>query len=143
MPKESEDMEDVKKKLAKIEKKLDQLLARIPFKSSIKTEFVPATLASLPEHLRKTASTIATMGQASAEQVAAETGRTRAAESDYLNQLASRGFLKKERRGREVYFLVFTLYTMCPQCRARVPMTLSHCPTCGASMSNTQARRVL
>ncbi len=55
-------------------------------------------------------------------------------ESDYLNQLADRGFLKKQRRGREVQFQVFALYTMCPQCGARVPMTLDHCIMCGAPL---------
>jgi len=74
------------------------------------------------------------MGQATAEEIAAKTGRTRAAESDYLNQLASRGFLEKERKGREMHFQVFTLYTMCPQCGSRVPMTLDHCITCGAHL---------
>jgi len=132
MPKESGKLEDIKKRLVEIDRKLGQLL-------SLRTvqpprEFVPDTLASLPEHLRETALTIATMGQATAEQVAAKTRRTRAAESDYLNQLASRGFLKKERKGREVYFLVFALYTMCPQCGARVLMTSSQCSLCGASL---------
>jgi predicted transcriptional regulator len=137
MPKQSDGLEEIKKKLAEINRKLDQLL-KLETKEQHRREFVPKTLASLPEHLRKTASTIATMGEATAEQVAANTGRTRAAESDYLNQLASRGFLKKERRGREVHFLVFSLYAMCPQCGARVPMTLDHCPMCSAPLSKKQ-----
>ena len=57
---------------------------------------------------------------------------------DYLNQLASRGFLKKERHGREVYFLVFALYTMCPNCGAQVIMTSDRCPMCGAVLSKRE-----
>lgn len=138
MGERSSELEEIKKKLTEIDGKLDQLL-RIQTGQSDRREFVPSSLSSLPEHLRDTAIAIATMGQATAEQVAAKTGRTRAAESDYLNQLASRGFLKKERKGRKVHFLVFSLYTMCPQCGARVLMTMDHCPMCGASLSEEQS----
>jgi len=143
MPEKSNELKEIKKMLANINRKLDQLLepknrrqqpARAAFESA--RAFVPKTLTSLPNHLRKTATAIATMGQATAKQVAAKTGRTRAAESDYLNQLASRGFLKKERKGREVHFLVFSLFTICPRCGTRVPMTLDQCPTCKTSLSN-------
>jgi len=136
MPERSEEFEEIKKKLAEIDKKLDQMLELQGGQLS-PSAYVPHTLASLPEHLRKTASTIATMGEATAEQVSAKTRRTRAAESDYLNQLASRGFLKKQRKKREVYFQVFALHTLCSQCGARVPMTLDHCPMCGASLVKT------
>jgi len=139
MPQESTELEAIKKKLAVIDRKLDQLL-KLQTRLAYRGSFVPDTIASLPEHLRKTALTIATMGQATARQIAIKTGRTRAAESDYLNQLASRGFLKKERKGREVRFLVFALYTQCAQCSARVPMTLDHCPVCGTSLSARASR---
>jgi len=132
----SQELKEIKKHLAEINRKIDQLL-QVQTKLPEIRESVPNTLMSLPEHLRKTALAIATMGQATAKQVAAKTGRTRAAESDYLNQLTSRGFLKKERRGREVHFLVFAIYTMCPQCGARVLMTLDQCPACQAPLSKT------
>jgi len=135
MSEESEELKEIKKKLVQVDRKLDRLLS-MQTESHSGREVVPDTLASLPEHLKKTAQAIAAMGEATAEQVAAKTGKTRAAESDYLNQLASRRFLKKERRGREVYFQVFALYTICPQCRARVAMTLGHCPLCGGPLSH-------
>lgn len=62
------------------------------------------TLLSLPDHLRKSAMTLSEFGEATARQVARKTGRTRAAESDYLNQLVRMGLLTKKRRGRDVYF---------------------------------------
>jgi len=132
MSERNEELKEIRKKLAEIDKKLDCLLKIQVKQPDRKRAFVPNTLAALPDHLRKTALAIAAMGQATAEQVAAKTGRTRAAESDYLNQLAGRGFLKKERKARKVYFQVFALYTMCPHCGARVPMTLNHCTMCGA-----------
>ncbi len=137
MQDKSDELQEIKRRLAEINKKLDQLLT-LKASPPHRAAFVPKTIASLPEHLRKTALTIATMGQATAEQVAVKTGRTRAAESDYLNQLTSREFLKKERRGREVHFLVFALYTLCSKCGASVPMTLDQCPMCGASLSKKQ-----
>jgi len=66
----------------------------------------PSTLLSLPDHLRKTAVIVCQLGEASAVEVAARSGRARAAESDYLNQLVRMGLLKKKRKGRESYFTV-------------------------------------
>jgi hypothetical protein len=64
----------------------------------------PSALLSLPDHLRKTAIIVCQLGEASAAEVAARSGRARAAESDYLNQLARMGILEKSRKGRESYF---------------------------------------
>jgi len=61
-------------------------------------------LLTLPDHLRKTAMAVGELGSATADEVATQTGRTRAAESDYLNQLVKMGYLKKERKGRTVFF---------------------------------------
>jgi predicted transcriptional regulator len=138
MSEETNGLEEIKRRLSEIDRKLDRLLMLRSQPQMFAQRLVPKTLAALPEHLRKTASTIAAMGRATAREVAAKTGRTRAAESDYLNQLASRGFLKKEKRGREVDFLVFALHTACPQCGSRVAMTLDRCPMCGAALSKEQ-----
>jgi hypothetical protein len=62
------------------------------------------TLLSLPDHLRKSAMTIMKLGRAMAEDVAKETGRARAIECAYLNQLAMMGYVKKGKDGRRVYF---------------------------------------
>ena len=64
------------------------------------------TLLSFPDHLRKTALTIMKLGKAMAKDVAKETGRARAIESAYLNQLARMGYVKKGREGRQVFFSV-------------------------------------
>ncbi|RLE51296.1 MAG: transcriptional regulator [Candidatus Methanomethylicota archaeon] len=63
-------------------------------------------LLSLPDHLRKTALALGKLGEARAEDVARETGRERAVESSYLNQLVRMGYVKKKRRGHEVWFYV-------------------------------------
>jgi hypothetical protein len=64
----------------------------------------PSTLLSLPDHLRKTAIIVCQLREANAAEVAARSGRARAAESDYLNQLTRMGILGKRRKGRESYF---------------------------------------
>jgi hypothetical protein len=96
--------------------------------------FVPGTFVSLPEHLRETMQAILTSGEATAQQVSEKTGKSRAAESDYLNQLVDRGFLKKERRGKEIVFQVFSLHTLCPMCGRRVPLNVKFCSFCGAPL---------
>jgi len=154
-------LKELQKRLAVVERKLDVLLERkdktaspqpavahAPAYQELREQifqpeislpasrrYVPASISSLPDHLKKTALTISTMGQATAEEVAAETGRSRAAESDYLNQLASQGILDKERRGKQVVFKVFSVFTICPYCGTRVPMNAKFCPSCSASLT--------
>jgi len=70
-------------------------------------------LLRIPDHLRKTLVAVCRLGLVIAEDVAQETGRARAVESSYLNQLARMGYLKRERKKRKVYFQSngFTLET--------------------------------
>ena len=96
--------------------------------------FVPGTFVTVPDHLRHTMQAITSFGEATALQVGEKTGRSRAAESDYLNQLVDRGFLKKGRKGREIVFQVFSLHTLCPMCGARVPLNVRFCSHCGAAL---------
>jgi hypothetical protein len=63
-------------------------------------------LLSLPDHLRKTAMILIKRGQATAGDIAEESGRARAVESGYLNQLVVMGHVKKYRKGRDVYFSI-------------------------------------
>ena len=64
------------------------------------------TLLSLPDHLRKTAMILCRLGRATADEVSIESGRKRAVESGYLNQLVVMGHVKKTREGRVVYFYI-------------------------------------
>jgi len=124
----SDSLRDLSRRMAKLESEsvADVAVAH--------PKFVPGTLSSLPEHLRRSMETIVTIGQGTAEVIAAKTGRSRAAESDYLNQLVDRGFLRKERVGKEVVFQVFDVHTVCPMCGNRVPINARFCNACGASL---------
>ena len=66
------------------------------------------TLLSLPDHLRKTASVVCEKGKTTADEISDMTKRARAVESGYLNQLVRMGYLKKERKGRQVLFSVIS-----------------------------------
>jgi len=80
-----------------------------PRREKISLEGMPldaATLLSLPDHLRKTAMAICKLGEATATDISKETGRVRAVESDYLNQLVSMGHIKKKRKSHDVIFYI-------------------------------------
>ncbi len=61
-------------------------------------------LLRLPDHLRSTMVTVIGLGDATADEIAAKTGRVRNLESSYLNQLVRLGHLEKVRKGRKIYF---------------------------------------
>jgi len=61
-------------------------------------------LMNLPDSLRKTIITLAKLGEATPEEVANETNRTRGLENIYLNQLERLGYIEKIKRGKRVYF---------------------------------------
>jgi hypothetical protein len=59
-----------------------------------------------PKHLQVSLTSLLKIGSATAEQVAVVTGKARAVESSYLNQLALMHIVKKEHHGRTVFFSV-------------------------------------
>ena len=61
-------------------------------------------LITLPDHLRKTYVVVASKGECDAVQVSNHTGRCRAIESNYLNQLSRMGWLHKRRISKAVHF---------------------------------------
>jgi hypothetical protein len=64
-------------------------------------------LFSLPDNLRKTYLAVASKGECSATEVSNLTGRSRAIESSYLNQLTRMGWLTKHRNSKTLYFRVY------------------------------------
>jgi hypothetical protein len=61
-------------------------------------------LLTMPDHLRETMMVLEAHSIVTAGEVASFTGRARALESSYLNQLTFQGIVRKERKGRDVYF---------------------------------------
>jgi hypothetical protein len=106
--------------LRKMNEKLDEMIKieegilrglhenRKPTEESLKSEGAldVMTLLTLPGNLRKTAMVMCKLTEATAQDVARETGRKRAVESALLNELASMGYLAKKRQGRRMYFVL-------------------------------------
>ena len=106
---------ELSKTLKRIERKINLLIDETKPKRQAKKreearglgeELDVGTLLTFPDHIRKSAMAIMKFGKAMAEDVAKETGRTRAIESAYLNQLVRMGYVKKAKEGRRMYFLI-------------------------------------
>ena len=65
-------------------------------------------LFSLPDNLRKSYLIVMSKGECSATEVSNMTGRSRAIESSYLNQLVRMGWLSKRRNSKTFNFRAFT-----------------------------------
>lgn len=104
-------LEKIRENLEKLNEKMEIMIElqrhdRKDFKPLQDAPLDVMTLLSMPDHLRKTAMTVCRLGRATADEVSQQTRRARAVESAYLNQLVIMGYLKKERKGRKVYFYV-------------------------------------
>ena len=105
-------LEKIDERLKILDEKIERIDERLESSVMAKAS-APRTIAldaevllSLPDHLRKTAISICKFGEATAAKIARDTGRARAAESDYLNQLVGMNYLGKKRVGRQVVFYV-------------------------------------
>ncbi len=67
-------------------------------------EISESKLISLSDHLRKSFMVVASRGECNATEVSNLTGRSRAMESSYLNQLTRMGWLTKRRNSRTLHF---------------------------------------
>ncbi len=67
-------------------------------------EVPESELISLPDHLRRTYMVVVSKGECSAIETSNLTGRCRAIESNYLNQLVRMGWLNKRRVSKVTHF---------------------------------------
>ena len=67
-------------------------------------EIANMELLTLPDHLRKSYTIVAAKGECDATIVSNKTGRCRAIESNYLNQLTRMGWLNKRRVSKTINF---------------------------------------
>jgi len=63
-------------------------------------------ILEFPKHLQTTLVTLLKLGLATASEVSESTGKARAVESAYLNQLVVMRVAHKERKGRKAFFSV-------------------------------------
>jgi DNA-binding MarR family transcriptional regulator len=100
-------------KLDKIYQELSNIRHRLDIIESMFSNWRPqpisipeSRLLSLPDNLRKTYLVVASLGECTATEVANLTGRSRAIESSYLNQLVRMGWLAKRRNSKTLNFRV-------------------------------------
>jgi hypothetical protein len=63
-------------------------------------------ILEFPKHLQTTIVTLLKLGLATASEVSGSTGKARAVESAYLNQLVVMRVARKERKGRKAFFSI-------------------------------------
>jgi hypothetical protein len=86
--------------LDSVERKLNEILM---IHSNINLRINPDVL-SLPKHLQQTVLVLNQIGRATAADVASKTGKARAVESHYLNQLVLQQYAMRSKCGRQVIF---------------------------------------
>jgi hypothetical protein len=75
-------------------------------------EVSESELISLPDHLRRTYMVVLSKGECSALDVSNTSGRCRAIESNYLNQLTRMGWLNKRRISKTTKFSAISSYVI-------------------------------
>jgi len=82
-----------------------------------------SNLFSLPDNLRKSYLIVMSKGECCATEVSNMTGRSRAMESSYLNQLVRMGWLAKRRNSKTLNFRTFAGQNAKPQLAPmRIPL---------------------
>jgi trehalose-phosphatase len=97
--------ENILREMREIRYRLDEVEQSISRWKPRPAEISESELLLLPDHLRKTYMTVVSKGECSATEASNLTARCRAVESNYLNQLARAGWIVKQRRAKEIYFL--------------------------------------
>jgi hypothetical protein len=90
--------------MRKIRYRLDDIERNFSGWNPLPVEVPESELFSLPDHIRKTYMIVASRGECNATEVSNVTGRCRALESSYLNQLARMGWLMKRRDSKAIHF---------------------------------------
>ena len=96
------------REMQKIHYRLDDLEKNLSGWSPAPLEISEAKLITLSDHLRKTYMTVASRGECDANVVSNLTGRCRALESNYLNQLCRMGWLNKHKVSKSTLFYLTT-----------------------------------
>jgi hypothetical protein len=101
-------LEQIFKEMMYMRKRLDDIENNFANWSPQPIQVAESELINLPDHLRKTYVVVASRGECDAVAVSNQTGRCRAIESNYLNQLSRMGWLNKRRIAKTVHFRPMT-----------------------------------
>jgi len=98
----------IMQELQQVRYRLDDIEAALSRWNPQPLEISESELFALPDHLRKTYMTAVSKGECSATEVSNFTGRCRAVESNYLNQLTRMGWLVKRRHSKTARFCIIS-----------------------------------
>jgi hypothetical protein len=101
-------LEQIFKEMMNVRQRLDNIENSFAGWNPQPMQLPESSLIALPDHLRKTYVVVASKGECDAAQVSNKTGRCRAIESNYLNQLLRMGWLSKRRISKAVHFRPIT-----------------------------------
>ena len=101
-------LDRILQEMQQIRYRLDDIEAVLAGWNPRPLEISESELFSLPDHLRKTYLTVMSKGTCSATEVANLSGRCRAMESNYLNQLVRMGWLTKRRDSKTTRFCLIS-----------------------------------
>ena len=99
-------LDQIFKEMLNIRHRLDELQNNFSNWNPQPVAIAESKLMSLPDHLRQTYMVVASKGECNATLVSNLTGRCRAIESNYLNQLSRMGWLNKRRVSKTTNFRV-------------------------------------
>jgi hypothetical protein len=97
-------LEQIFREMRYIHRRLDDYEKRMSGWSPAPADISEGKLISLSDHIRKTYVAVASVGECSAIDVSNSTGRCRALESNYLNQLCRMGWLGKRKISKTTIF---------------------------------------
>jgi hypothetical protein len=97
-------LESIFKEMMNIRYRLDDIENNFSSWKPQPVDVPESALITLPDHLRRTYVIVASKGECNAVEASNLTGRCRAIESNYLNQLSRMGWLNKRRISKTVHF---------------------------------------
>jgi len=101
-------LDGILNEMRQIRYRLDDIEAALSGWNPQPLKISESELFSLSDHLRKTYLTVMSKGQCSATEVSNLSGRSRAMESNYLNQLARMGWLTKRKDSKTTRFCLIS-----------------------------------
>ena len=97
-------LQNIFREMVSIRQRLEDIETNFSKWSIRPLDLPESELIALPDHLRRTIVVVSSKGECDASQVSCVTGRCRAVESNYLNQLSRMGWLDKRRSSKSVLY---------------------------------------
>jgi len=85
-------------------RQLESRVAEVELRSSSPVDDKMAMFLTVPDSIRKSLLAVSTLGSCTADEVSEITGRHRSIENKYLNELYRSGWLKRDRKGKRIFY---------------------------------------